>query len=232
MRHDLRGAVKPSDVRIILVEHGADLLSSMHPRLRQAALRELRRRKVDVRLRQGIDNYDGKTVTLGDGSTITAGTLMWAAGVRASSVAEATGLEQAHAGRLPVTPSLNLLSHPEVYVIGDMAYLDEAGRPLPQVAPVAIQQAQVAATNIIRQMQGLEPVPFRYRDKGTLAVIGRHAAVAQFGPIRLQGLLAWLMWLAVHIVMLIGFRNRVVVLIDWASSYFSYERAQRLVTRR
>jgi NADH:ubiquinone reductase (H+-translocating) len=138
----------------------------------------------------------------------------------------------ARGARLAVTPALQLPDHAEVYVVGDLAYLEQGGQPLPQLAPVAIQQGKAAAENILRHALGIPPQRFRYRDKGTLATIGRNAAVAEFGPIRLRGFIAWVMWLAVHIVMLIGFRNRIVVLVDWAWNYFSYDRALRLITRR
>ena len=157
---------------------------------------------------------------------------LWAAGVRGATLAEASGLPLARGSRLAVSPSLQLPGHPEVFAIGDVAYLEQRGRPLPQLAPVAIQQARTAADNVVRCSLGIPTRAFRYRDKGTLATIGRNAAVAEFGPLRLRGLIAWVMWLAVHIVMLIGFRNRVVVLLDWAWNYFSYDRALRLITSR
>ncbi|MFI5265924.1 MAG: NAD(P)/FAD-dependent oxidoreductase [Chloroflexota bacterium] len=232
LEHDFRGRMARQEVRLILIEGGPDLLGTFHPRSRRAAFRELRSKGIEVRLSQRIQDYDGSTVTIVDGSTIAARTLMWAAGVRAARLAEAFGLPLARGARLAVTPALQLPDHPEVYVVGDMAYLEQGGRLLPQLAPVAIQQGQTAAENILRHTLGIPPRRFRYRDKGTLATIGRNAAVAEFGPIRLRGFVAWVMWLAVHIVMLIGFRNRIVVLVDWAWNYFSYDRALRLITRR
>ena len=232
LRHDFRGALSWEEVRLILVEGEADLLAAFHTSSRRAAVRELRAKRVDLRLGQRIKDYDGACATLADGTELRSRTLVWAAGVRGAALAEATGLQLARGSRLPVSPSLQLPGRPEVFAIGDVAYLEQGGRPLPQLAPVAIQQAKVAADNVVRASLGIPTRPFRYRDKGTLATIGRNAAVAEFGPLRLRGLLAWLMWLGVHIVMLIGFRNRVVVLLDWAWNYFSYDRALRLITSR
>ena len=230
LSHDYRGAIRPDEVHLILLEGGADLLESFHPVSRRAALADLRRKRIDVRLRQHVAGYDGQTVRLSDGTGITARTLMWAAGVRASSLAETTGLKLAHGGRLPVRPSLQLPDHPEVYVIGDMAYLEERGRPLPQLAPVAMQQAEVAAENIVRDVHGIPPRVFHYRDKGTLATIGRNAAVTELpSGTRFKGPLAWYMWLVLHLAYIIGFRSRVAVLVNWIWSYFTYDRHARII---
>ena len=229
LRRDYR-TLAGGEVRIHLVEGGPDLLSMLHPRLRRSALRELQRRGVQVMCDTQIRGYDGQTVELSTGQMIPAATLMWAAGVRAADLAATAGVEQARGGRLPVRPSLELADHPEIYVLGDMAYLEDKGKPLPQLAPVAIQQGQLAAENLLRRLEGRVPRAFRYRDKGTLATIGRHAAVGEIGPIRVSGPLAWFMWLGVHLIQLIGFRNRVAVLLDWAWNYFRFDSAIRLIT--
>jgi NADH dehydrogenase len=230
VRHDYRGLVPKDEPRLVLVEGGPDLLAMVHPRLRRAAERALRRKGVDVLLSTQVKGYDGQTVALATRDPIAARTLAWATGVRAAGLADATGLAQARGARLAVEPTLRLPGQAEAYAIGDIAYLEQDGRPLPQLAPVAIQQAACAAENIARTLQGLQPRAFRYRDKGTLATIGRNAAVAQFGPLQFSGFPAWFLWLTVHIVLLIGFRNRLIVLINWAWNYFSYDRALRLIT--
>lgn len=230
LRNDYRRAIQPGEVRLLLIEGGADLLTMFHPRLRRAAERELSSKGVALMMNTEVKAYDGQTVSLSSGEDIPAYTLIWATGVRAASLAAAVGLPQARSGRLAVNPALQLPDHPEAYAIGDVAYLEQDGKPLPQLAPVAIQQAAAAADNIRRGLDGVAPRAFHYRDKGTLATIGRNAAVAQFGPIKLHGFPAWFMWLAVHIVLLIGFRNRLIVLINWAWDYFSYDRALRLIT--
>jgi NADH:ubiquinone reductase (H+-translocating) len=230
--HDFKGTLQRSEIKLLLVEGGPDLLGTFHPSLRRAALRELRHKGVHVKVDARIQDYDGEMVSLADGSRIAARTLMWAAGVQGSTAAKLTGLPLARGARLAVGPSLQLANRPEVFIVGDLAYLEDRGEPLPQLAPVAIQQGELAAENVVRHLHGVPLLPFHYRDKGTLATIGRNAAVAQFGPLRLRGFVAWFMWLAVHIALLIGFRNRVVVLLDWAWNYFSYERALRLITQR
>jgi len=132
-------------------------------------------------------------------------------------------------GRVHVLPTLQLADHPEVYVVGDLVHVEQQGRPLPMIAPVAIQQGTTAARNILRHMRGEEPVPFHYRDRGTMATIGRNAAVAHFAGFAVTGFAAWVVWLSVHLVKLIGFRNRLLVLINWAWDYLFYERAVRLI---
>jgi NADH dehydrogenase len=152
--------------------------------------------------------------------------------VAASPLGQTLGVPLASSGRVLVEPDLTIRGHPEVYVIGDLAASShQTGEPLPGLAAVAIQQGPAAAHNIWRTIQGQPRQPFRYRDRGTMATIGRAAAVAQLGPLHLSGLLAWLVWLAVHILLLIGFENRLLVLLQWAWWYFTYERGARLITR-
>ena len=157
--------------------------------------------------------------------------ILWAAGVAASPLGKKLGAPTDRAGRVLVNPDLSMPGHPEVFVIGDLAALkDEHGKWLPGVAPVAMQEGKAAAHNIGRDLKGKARKNFHYFDKGSLATIGRSAAVAEFGKMHISGFVAWLSWLFVHIFFLIGFRNRVMVLMQWAWSYFTYERGARLIT--
>jgi NADH dehydrogenase len=157
--------------------------------------------------------------------------ILWAAGVAASPLGKKLGASTDRAGRVLVNPDLTIPGHPEVFVIGDLAALkDESGQMVPGVAPAAIQQGKATAHNITRDLQGNPRQDFHYVNKGSLATIGRAAAIAQFGKIHISGFVAWLSWLFVHIFFLIGFRNRLIVLIQWAWSYFTYERGARLIT--
>jgi NADH dehydrogenase len=164
------------------------------------------------------------------GETIPSRTLIWSAGVRAARLVDALHLPQGKQGRVIVEPTLQLPGFPEVFVIGDAAYLENDGVSLPMMAPVAMQMAEIAVENILRNLDGKAPVTFRYKDPGSLATIGRNAAVARIGRFRFQGFLAWVVWLLVHIIQLIGFRNRLVVLINWIWDYLLYERSIRLIT--
>lgn len=218
------------DVRVLLLEAAGGLLLHMPEELGKNTLDVLRRKHVEVQLGAAVASYDGSCVFLKDGSQIPARTLIWAAGVRAASLLDSLGVEQDRLGRVVVEPALNVPGYPEVFVIGDAAALAGAdGKPLPMVAPVAMQQAQAAAKNILALIAGRPLTSFRYRDPGIMATIGRNQAVAWIGPWKMRGYLAWLMWLGVHIVQLIGFRNRLAVLMDWAWSYLFYERAARLI---
>ena len=158
--------------------------------------------------------------------------MVWAAGVQASPLARSLGAPLDRAGRVRVEPGLTVPGHPDVFVIGDLASLDQDGRPIPGVAPAAIQMGAHAAANLLRGLRGEPLVPFRYRDKGSLATIGRRSAVAVIGRLRLSGPAAWLAWLCIHIFFLIGFRNRFVVLFTWAWAYLTYDRSARLIVGR
>ena len=219
------------DVRILLLEATDKLLAAMPERLREAAVKTLWRKWIDVRFGAQVADFDGARLRLKSGEVIPAHTVIWAAGVRASPLTATLGLPAARQGRIPVEPTLQVPGHPEVFIIGDAAYREENGEPLPMVAPVAIQMGQAVARNITRQLRGQPLEPFRYRDQGTLATIGRNAAVANVYGLKLSGFPAWVMWLVVHIIQLIGFRNKLFVLINWAWDYFFYERAARLITR-
>jgi len=219
------------DVRILLLEATDRLLAAMPERLREAAGKTLWRKYVEVRFGATVADYDGIRIRLKSGEIIPAYTVIWAAGARAAGLNDRLGLATARQGRIAVEPTLQVAGHPEVYVIGDAAYRETNGVPLPMVAPVAIQMADTVARNIVRTLRGAPLREFRYRDQGTLATIGRNAAVAHVFGLQLSGFPAWVMWLVVHIIQLIGFRNKLFVLLNWAWDYFFYERAARLITR-
>jgi NADH dehydrogenase len=192
----------------------------------------LRRKKVEILLSTKLVDYNGEQVTLDDGRQIHTHTLIWTAGVRAAELADQLGAQQAAAGRLLTEATLQLPNHPEVFVIGDAAYLTNGeGQPLPMLATVAQQQAKTAVENIKRMLNGERPEPFHYKDPGLLATIGRNAAVARIWGLSFSGFVAWVIWVALHIYRLIGFRNRLVVLINWAWDYFFYESQVRLITK-
>lgn len=218
------------DVRVILLEATDRLLAGFPLELSQEAASTLQKMQVDIRFGVAVAGYDGKQVFLRDGGKIKTNTLIWAAGVRAASLLDQLGLPQARQGRVRVDPTLQVPGLPEVFVCGDAAYLEEDGQPLPMMAPVAIQQGKTAARNIRRILSGLPLECFDYRDPGSLAAIGRHEAVARVNGFKFHGFLAWVVWLAVHLFWLIGFRNRLIVLISWAWDYFFYEWAVRLIT--
>ena len=219
------------DVRVLLLEATDRLLATLPERLREAAAETLWRKHVEVRFGAAVQDYDGGRVVLKGGEVIPGHTLIWAAGAKAVSLTATLGLATARQGRVTVTPTLNVPDHSEVYVIGDAAYLEKDGQPLPMMAPVAIQMAETATRNIVRQLRGEPPLGFRYKDPGALATIGRNAAVAYLGGVAFKGFLAWVVWLIVHIIQLIGFRNKLFVLMNWAWDYFFYERAARLITK-
>jgi len=220
------------DVRILLLEATDKILAAMPERLREAAVKTLWRKWIEVRFNAVVADVDGERVRLKSGEVIPARTVIWAAGVQAAELNRRLGLKAGRQGRIPIEPTLQMPGHPEAYMIGDAAYLDENGRgPLPMVAPVAIQMGRHAALNIRNTVRGKPLVPFRYRDQGTLATIGRNAAVCNVYGVQARGFPAWVMWLGIHIVQLIGFRNKLFVLLNWAWDYFFYERAARLITR-
>ena len=205
------------------------MLPGLPERLQAYALSRLRQMAVDVRLRAPVSQITREAALLRDGTVIPTRTVVWTAGVRGEPLAQAWGLPTNRAGRVAVLPTLQVPDHPEIYVVGDLAHVQEDGRPLPMIAPVAIQQGEAAARNVLRQINGDTPLAFRYRDRGTMVTIGRNAAVAHVWGRGFTGFPAWLLWLSVHLVNLIGFRNRLFVLINWAWDYFFYERAVRLI---
>lgn len=231
LRRDYHANINVEQVRVILLEALDNILAGFPASLQESAQRSLERKKVEVRLNAKVDNYDGQALTLESGEVIPTGTVLWSAGVQAASLMGKLGLERAHAGRVKTLPTLQVPDQPEVYVIGDAAYLEEDGKALPMVAPVATQQGKHAAANILAQIAGQEAKPFRYSNLGMMATIGRNAAVAVSFGMQFRGFLAWAVWLVIHLIGLIGFRNRLIVLINWTWDYFFYDRAVRLITR-
>jgi NADH dehydrogenase len=222
----------PSSARIILIEAGPSILSTFPETLREAAAHDLQRLGVEVRTGRAVTGVSNGRVEVGSDS-IAAATVLWAAGVAASPVGATLGVPTDRAGRVIVQPDLTIPGHRELFVIGDLASVPAPnGKPLPGVAQVAIQTGRHAAANIRRALAGQPYLPFVYKDLGNMATIGRASAIADFGWLRLKGWIAWLAWLFVHIMNLIGFRNRLVVLVQWAWAYFSYQRAIRLITSR
>jgi NADH dehydrogenase len=230
MRPDFR-AVDPRNARIILLEGGPAVLPSFDARLGSFAREALGELGVDVRTDTMVTAVDERGVAAGS-ERIDAATVMWAAGVAASPLGRTLGAPVDRAGRVIVNSDLTVPPRPEIYVIGDLAAFTHTpdGRPLPGVAPVAMQQAAHAAKNILRTMNGQPRTEFVYRNPGNLATIGRAAAVADFGRLKFTGLTAWLLWLFVHIMKLTGFRNRLVVFVQWAWAYFTQQRSIRLIT--
>lgn len=229
LRHDFR-AIDPGTSHILLVEGGSRILPGFPEDLSQRATDALVRLGVDVRTGSLVSEITSLGLTLPQGF-IPARTVLWAAGVQTSSLAHSLGAEVDRAGRVRVTADLSLPGHPEVFVIGDMAHVDGPGKDmLPGVAPVAMQEGRHVAQTIRREVGGAARNQFRYRERGNLATIGRSAAVADIRGVRLHGPIAWLAWLLIHILFLIGFDNRIVVLWRWVWAYFTYQRAARLIT--
>jgi NADH:ubiquinone reductase (H+-translocating) len=218
-----------SQVSIILLESGNSLLAAFPETLRGETFSKLIELGVDVRLNSAVAGVENGTVLMKTGETIKAETVIWAAGVQGVNLSDGLTDKPAKGSRVPVTPQLHLLDGKNVFVIGDLAL---ASPDDPLMAPVAIQQARCAANNIMNSIQGKSLVIFRYKNRGMMATIGRKAAVATIYGSNFRGLMAWLIWLLIHILWLIGFRNKLIVLIDWAYNYFTYERGVRLITRK
>jgi len=229
LAHEFR-SIDPSRAHILLLEGGPRVLPAYPDDLSRSAENQLRHLGVDVRTSTLVTAVEPGGVRCGD-TRIVAPVILWAAGVSASPLGKALGAPTDRAGRVLVRPDLSLPGHPEVFVIGDLAALkDEHGQMLPGLAPVAIQEGKFVAHLIRKELQGKPRQDFHYWDKGTLATIGRAAAVGQFGRIHISGFIAWLSWLFIHIYFLIGFRNRLLVFFQWAWSYATYERSARLIT--
>jgi len=229
LAHEFR-RIDPAAARIILVEAGPTLLPTFPPRLRQAARRTLEGLGVEVRPGQAVTEVGPWGAALA-GERIEAASVVWAAGVAASPLTRATQAPLDRAGRVLVAPDLSIPGHPEILAIGDMAaFLHQTGKPLPGVAQVAIQEGRHAARQIERSLRGLPREPFRYRDLGNMATVGRGSAIADLHRVQLAGFPGWLAWLFLHLVYLIGFRNRLVVMVQWAWSYLTFQRNVRLIT--
>ena len=228
MAKDFRN-IDPRAARTILVEAGPRILPAFPAILSEKAERSLRRLCVDVRTGTSVASISPDAVSIG-GERVNAATVLWAAGVQPSPLARSLGVPLDRAGRVIVEPDLTVPGHPDVFVVGDLATcIGPGGRPLPGLAPVALQQGRHAARNILRAMRGKPLAPFRYRDRGTMATIGRAMAVADIRGWRLSGFPAWLVWCFVHILWLIGFRNRFAVLFEWAWAYVTQQRSSRLI---
>ena len=229
LNHEFRN-IDPRLSRILLIEGGPRVLPAYSEELSRKAEAQLRRLGVEVRTSHMVTRIEPGAVWVGD-ERIPSPVVLWAAGVAASPLGRKLGVPVDRAGRVLVQPDLSIPGHAEVFVIGDLAALnDERGKMLPGVAPVAIQQGNWVAETIAGDIENQPRRDFRYHDKGSLATIGRAAAIAQFGKFELSGYFAWLAWLFIHILFLIGFRNRLIVMIQWAWSYLSYERGARLIT--
>jgi NADH dehydrogenase len=236
----LRGefrAIDPRRSRIILVDTADRVLPSFPPSLSARALRSLERLGVETRLRCYVTTIDREGVDLdldGREERVPARTVLWGAGIRGEplggALAAATGCRLDAIGRVIVNPDLTVPGHPEIFVIGDLAHVEHRGEPLPCVAPAAIQEGRYAARTIRARLEGRTLPPFEYFDKGALATIGRSAAVAAFRSLRFWGFPAWLVWLVIHIVYLIEFENRLLVMIQWANTYVTRHRGSRLIT--
>jgi len=220
--------IDPTDSRILLVDAAPRVLPAFSALSSDRAARQLERLGVELRLNAPVVSIDPLGLEAG-GERIESRTILWAAGVRGSPLAGTLGVPLDRQGRVLVEPDLAVPGHPETFVAGDLAALQQDGRWIPGVAPAAIQQGRHVAATLMRRLAGLPALPFHYVDKGSLATIGRSAGVAEFGRLRISGFVAWLAWLFIHIFFLIGFRNRIVVLFEWAWAYFSYQRSARII---
>lgn len=217
--------------KVILIERSPELLTPFHPKSQRHALAVLSERGVEVRLNESIVSASAEGVRLGSGAEILSRSVIWTAGIKAMPFAQLLGIEAGRGGRLAVEPDLSLPGHPEVFAIGDLANApDKEGKPLPQIAQVAIQGGHHVARQIRNRLAGKPAAPFRYFDPGVMATIGRNAAVAELpGGLRFTGRIGWLMWLFLHLMYLVGFRNRLSVFLNWMWSYFTWDRSARLI---
>lgn len=231
LEREFSGAGRDFDPRVILVEATDRLLAPYPDELQQAALEQLQSLGVDVVLGDPVADVAPDAVTLTSGRIIPTHTLIWSAGVKGSPLAEALGVPLVEGGRVPVQPTLDVAGLDGVYVVGDLAFVEDGqGDQYPQQIPVAKQQGILAADNILRDLRGEAPQPFRYNDRGMMATIGRSRAVAWlFNRIPLRGYLAWIAWLGLHLLWLMGFRNQLNVLVNWVWNYFTYDRSVRII---
>ena len=232
-RHTLKNEfrnINPSDARVRLVEAGPRVLSSFPEDLSEKARRQLEKLGVEVSTGTAVSDINESGYRLGD-VFVPARTVVWAAGVSASPLAKSLAVPLDRAGRVSVLDDLSAPGHPDIFVAGDLASLQQAGKPVPGVAPAAKQMGRHVAAVIRARLAGKPAPAFHYRDFGNLATIGRMAAIVHFGRLKLSGLLAWWFWLGAHVFFLIGFRNRLVVLLNWAWAYWSYQRGARIILR-
>jgi NADH dehydrogenase len=219
------------EVRVLLLEAGDSLLATFDPALREAARRSLQRKGVEVMLGARVADVTDHSIRLAGGEEIGAGTVVWTAGVRASEVGALLGVKLVRQARVPVDVTLQLPGHPVVFVIGDLAGAVDGANPLPMLIPVAMQEGRRVAATIGDMVRNGGASAFVYKDPGTMATIGRNSAVAQLGRVRLSGFPGWVMWLTVHLVNVVSFRSRILVLINWAWDYLFYDRPIRLILR-
>jgi len=219
------------EVRVMLLEAADSLLGTFDPSLREAARRSLGKKGVEVTLKAKVAEVTDNSIRLAGGEEISANTVVWTAGVRASDVGALLGVELGRQSRVPVDPTLQLPGHPVVFVIGDLAGSVDGGTPLPMLIPVAMQEGRRVAATIADMARNGGATAFVYKDPGTMATIGRNSAVAELGRVRLTGFPGWVMWLTVHLVNVVSFRSRVLVLVNWAWDYLFYDRPIRLIVR-
>lgn len=225
---------RPLRARVILVEMQDHLLDPYPQKLQQSALQQLQSLGVETQLGSPLVAVSGNQISLQNGMVIPSHTLVWGAGVKASPLAALLDVPLQRGGRLPITPATEVVGRPDIYAVGDMTYLeDETGRPYPMLIPVAQQQGVLAAHNILAQAAGQPQQPFTYHDRGIMATIGRRRAVAWiFNKVQLSGFIAWLAWLGLHLITLLGFRNRLQVFINWVWNYFTYDRSGRIILQQ
>ena len=219
-----------SQVHILLLEATDRLLTGVPERLHIYTMKHLKKMGVDVQLNAPVSQVTSQAVTLKDGRAIPTETVVWTAGVGGVSLPQNWDFPTRPNGQVDVLPTLQVPDHPEIYIIGDLAHVEQEGHPLQMIATVATQEGEWAGRNVLRQIAGAEPQPFRYHDPGMLAVTGRNAAAVRLGRYTFTGFLAWVIWLSVHLYRLIGFRNRLFVLVNWALDYIFYDRVVRLIT--
>lgn len=228
MRKDFTG-LKMSDVTVTLVESADRLLGMLSPKLSSYTAARLAKMGVAVRLSTRVSGISAAGLSFADGSSLATDTVVWTAGVSGDAPHAERPAPTGRGSRIMTAPDLSAEGKPGVYVVGDLAYREEDGTPLPMIAPVAIQQGRWAARNIAREIAGSEPFPFKYRDKGAMVTIGRNAAVVRIGNSDFRGFFAWLIWIVIHIMNLIGFRNKLFVLVNWVWDYVFFERSVRLI---
>jgi NADH:ubiquinone reductase (H+-translocating) len=227
LAHDFR-RIDSRKARVLLIEAGPRVLSTFSEKLSAKARAQLEKLGVEVHVGAPVTDLGGGFLKFGD-KTIAARTILWAAGVAASPLGKQLDAELDRAGRVRVAADLSVPAHPEIFVAGDLASIDQSGKPVPGVAPAAKQMGACAARNLLARIAGRATKPFHYTDLGSLATIGRHSAIAQFPKIAVSGAIAWWLWLVLHVYFLIGFRSRLIVLINWAWAYFTYGRGARII---
>jgi NADH:ubiquinone reductase (H+-translocating) len=230
LRKDYRD-LDVGEARVLLLEAADSVLAAFTAPLREAARKSLEKKGVEVMFGAKVEEVTSDSIRLAGGKEVAAGTVVWTAGVRASDIGGALGVQLGRQARIEIDPTLQVRGHPVVFVIGDLAGPVEAGAPLPMLIPVAMQQGRHVAKTIASLVQKGGARAFRYKDPGIMATIGRNSAVAQLGRVQMSGFLGWVMWLAVHLVNVISFRSRILVLVNWAWDYLFYDRPIRLIVR-